>query len=346
MFSYSEQFMHRALELASRGIHKVSPNPMVGCVIVHENKIIGEGYHEVYGGPHAEVMAVNSVTDVELLKQATMYVTLEPCSHHGKTPPCASLIIAKKIPRVVVCNNDPNPLVAGKGIEMLRAAGVAVIENVLPAIGLELNKRFFTFFNQKRPFVLLKWAQTADGFVARENYDSKWISDTYSRMLVHKWRSEEAAIIVGTQTALYDNPSLNNREWSGPSPIRLVLDRQLRLPQNLNIFDGSQPTICFNEVSSSEHGTLKFIKIDFSENIIAQILQFLFEAKIQSVLVEGGSQLLQGFIDAQLWDEARIFISKSQNFGLGIKAPVIPIGNKITTEDLLNDQLVTVKALR
>ncbi len=332
--------MLRALELAERGRSTVSPNPMVGCVIVHNDTIIGEGFHRNYGDAHAEVNAINSVKDTHLLAESTLYVTLEPCSHFGKTPPCANLIVDKGIPKVVVCNKDPNPLVAGKGIAILRNAGIEVIEGLLEERGLELNKRFFTYHAQKRPYIILKWAQTGDGFIARENYDSKWISDELSRTLSHKWRSEEDAIMVGTNTALHDNPSLANRDWSGDSPIRLLIDRSLKVPSDSKLFDQSQTTICYNSVKDESHEYNQYVKIDFSQDIISQILQDLYKRKIQSVIVEGGSTLLNSFIHQNLWDEARVFVSHTQTFGKGIAAPLLRHFMPYSREELLGDSLI------
>jgi diaminohydroxyphosphoribosylaminopyrimidine deaminase / 5-amino-6-(5-phosphoribosylamino)uracil reductase len=241
-------FMQRALDLAALGRGTVSPNPMVGCVIVHQNKIIGEGYHQQYGGAHAEPNAINSVRDKDLLSQSTLYVTLEPCAHWGKTPPCANLLIEMKVRKVVIATKDANPEVGGKGIYLLKEAGIEVITGVLEDQARELNKRFFTSMEKQRPYVILKWAQTRDGFIARENFDSKWISNSYSRQLVHKWRSEEDAIMVGTQTARYDNPMLNVRDWTGRNPLRIVLDRHMSLKSELHLFDGSQPTLRYNQV--------------------------------------------------------------------------------------------------
>lgn len=335
--------MLRALELAERGRPTVSPNPMVGCVIVHNDTIIGEGFHRNYGDAHAEVNAINSVKDIHLLKEATLYVTLEPCSHFGKTPPCANLIVNKGIPKVVVCNKDPNPLVAGKGIEILRNAGIEVTEGLLEEKGLDLNRRFFTYHTQKRPYVVLKWAQTGDGFVARENYDSKWISDELSRTLSHKWRSEEDAIMVGTNTALHDNPSLTNRDWSGDSPLRIVIDRSLKVPKGNHLFDQSRTTICYNSVKDESDEYNHHVKIDFSQEIISQILQDLYKRQIQSVIVEGGSMLLNSFIHQNLWDEARVFISHAQTFGKGVSAPLLSHILPYSRQELLGDSLVTYK---
>ena len=316
--------MRRALELAERGLQTVSPNPMVGCVIVHRGLIIGEGYHKRYGDAHAEVNAINAVQDEALLREATMYVTLEPCAHHGKTPPCANLIVDKKIPRVVICNLDPNPLVAGKGMEILKAAGVEIRQGMLEAEGKKLNKRFFTYHNKKRPYILLKWAQTADGFIARENHDSKWISDDYSRMISHKWRSEEDALMVGTLTALHDNPSLSNRHWSGYSPVRVVIDRQLKLSKSMRLFDQTQTTLCYNQIHNHTQEYNEYVQLDFTKELVPQIINDLYQRKIQSLMVEGGSVLINAFIRNHMWDEARVFVSKSKTFGKGIAAPALP----------------------
>ncbi|HKZ37838.1 MAG TPA: bifunctional diaminohydroxyphosphoribosylaminopyrimidine deaminase/5-amino-6-(5-phosphoribosylamino)uracil reductase RibD, partial [Chryseolinea sp.] len=248
-----EFFMLRAMELALLGSGLVSPNPLVGCVITYEGKIIGEGWHKKYGEPHAEVNAVNSVPDKRTLRESTVYVTLEPCAHFGKTPPCADLLIEHQIKKVVVANLDSNPLVAGEGIRKLRSSGIEVITGVLDKKGRALNKRFFTIMEKQRPYIILKWAETADGFVARKNFDSKWISDEYSRQLVHKWRAEEDAVLVGMRTAQLDNPELNVRNWSGRNPIRIVIDRFLKLNEKIHLFDGSQKTICYNVLKHEEH---------------------------------------------------------------------------------------------
>lgn len=315
------QFMRRALELAEWGRGQASPNPMVGCVIVYDNRIIGEGYHQQYGGPHAEPNAVHSVVHPELLQEATVYVTLEPCAHFGKTPPCAQLLIDKQVKKVVVAVKDPNPLVAGKGIQMLREAGIDVEEGLLEEEAAALNKRFFTQIQKKRPYVILKWAQTKDGFVARGDYSSKWISNAYSRQLVHRWRAEEDAIMVGTKTAYYDNPRLNTRDWEGKDPVRVVIDKKLTLDNNLHLFDRSQLTICYNLEKDEVEENLSFVKLkqDFG---IQDILDDLHSRNIQSLIVEGGSFLLQMFISEGLWDEARVFIGESR-FGSGISAPLL-----------------------
>ncbi len=235
-----ELFIQRTFELAQSGIGQVSPNPRVGAVVVHDEKIIGEGWHKKYGEAHAEVNAIHSVKDQSLLQESTIYVNLEPCSHFGKTPPCADLLIRHQVKKVVVCNNDPNPLVSGQGIAKLLNAGIEVVTGVLETEGRKLNKRFFTFVEKQRPYIILKWAQTVDGFVARENYESKWISNDFSRQLVHQWRSEEDAVLVGTKTAAHDNPKLDVRDWSGRNPVRVVIDRFLRLSATLHLFNKKQ----------------------------------------------------------------------------------------------------------
>jgi len=316
-----ELFMQRALELAELGRGKVSPNPMVGCVIVHEGVIIGEGYHEKYGKPHAEVNAINSVRNHDLLSESTVYVTLEPCAHYGKTPPCANLLMEKKVKRVVIAAVDLNPLVGGKGIQIIKDAGIEVATGIMEKAALFQNRRFFTQIAKKRPYVILKWAQTQDGFVARKDYSSKWISNSRSRQLVHKWRAEEDAILVGKNTAKYDDPALNVREWVGSNPIRLVIDSRLELPESLKLFDEAVPTVCYNTVKSENKGSLEYVKLksDFS---VQDILEDLEKRKIQSLIVEGGSFLLQKFLASSLWDEARVFTGQNR-FEEGIKAPSI-----------------------
>lgn len=335
-----EKYMQYALDLALRGKGKTKTNPMVGCIIVYQDRIIGEGWHEVYGGLHAEPNAVNSVVEKSLISKSDVYVTLEPCAHFGKTPPCADLIASLQPKRLLVCNNDPNPLVAGKGLMKIRAVGTEVVTGVLKEKGYELNKRFFTFHEKKRPYVLLKWAQTADSFIARENYDSKWISCAASRILVHQWRTEEDAIMVGTNTALHDNPQLNVRMVEGKDPVRIVIDRQLRIPTNFHLFDKSQPTICYTSDKEDVSENLEFKKIDFTQRIVPQILADLYQKKIQSIIIEGGNMLLNEFIELGLWDEARVFHSTTV-FGKGIAAPTI-IGNILEGEQIDTDKLITI----
>ncbi|RRB05044.1 bifunctional diaminohydroxyphosphoribosylaminopyrimidine deaminase/5-amino-6-(5-phosphoribosylamino)uracil reductase RibD [Larkinella rosea] len=336
-------FLSRALELAERGRGHVSPNPMVGCVIVHNQRIIGEGWHRQYGGPHAEVNAVRSVTDESLLPESTVYVTLEPCSHYGKTPPCADLLIAKKVKKVVVCNDDPNPLVAGKGLAKLRAAGIAVETGLLAEQGRELNRRFFTFIEQQRPYVMLKWAETADGFLAPPDFRPIPISGALSRQLVHKWRTEEDAILVGTNTARHDNPHLNVRLWSGRNPVRIVIDKQLSLPTSLHLFDNSQPTLVYSIVPSEAEtvGQTKYIPLDPATDFLPQLIADLYQKKIQSVIVEGGAVLLESFLSQGLWDEARIFKSPKV-LGDGLTAPRIR-GRLVDTDRVGDDWLMTYK---
>lgn len=316
-----EFFMARAMELALLGSGNVSPNPLVGSVIVHDGRIIGEGWHEKYGGPHAEVNAINNVVDKALLKESTVYVSLEPCSHFGKTPPCADLLIQHQVKKVVVANLDSNPLVSGAGLHKLRAAGTEVTSGILNKKGRELNKRFFTLMEKKRPYIILKWAETADGFIARKNYDSKWISDEFSRQVVHKWRTEEDAVLVGMRTAKQDNPMLNVRDWTGRNPVRIVIDRFLKVNEKLHLFDGSQKTLCYNVLKHEESSNVVRIRID-EENLLQNLVGDLVKREIQSLIVEGGAQTLQAFIDLDLWDEARVFISP-KTFEDGIKAPAI-----------------------
>ncbi|MBL4592773.1 MAG: bifunctional diaminohydroxyphosphoribosylaminopyrimidine deaminase/5-amino-6-(5-phosphoribosylamino)uracil reductase RibD [Flavobacteriales bacterium] len=324
--------------LAMKGMGNVAPNPMVGCVIVHQNKIIGKGYHEEYGKAHAEVNAINSVADKSLLKESTLYVNLEPCAHFGKTPPCSDLIIEHQIPRVVIACIDSFSEVSGKGIQKMKAAGTEVIVGVLETEGLELNKRFFIFHNKKRPCIILKWAQTKDGFIDIDrsslNQNDKvdnWITTPESKQLVHFWRSEEQAIMIGTNTALNDNPKLTVREVDGENPLRIVLDLNLRLSENLHLFDKTVPTIVFNYQKNKELSNLDFVKIDQNKDLIQQVLNELYNREIQSVIIEGGAQLLNTFIEQNLWDEARVFTGKKE-FKKGLEAPKIRLEPKFTME--------------
>ncbi len=322
--------MYRCLELAKQGQENVAPNPMVGAVIVHNNKIIGEGFHQKYGEAHAEVIAINSVKDKSLLKDSTIYVSLEPCAHHGKTPPCADLIVKHQIPRVVVSTIDPFSEVAGKGIDILKKGGSEVTLGILEKESLDLNKRFFTFHQQKRPYIILKWAETADGFIDIIRNDNSaaspnWITGDYEKQLVHKWRSHETAILIGTNTAENDNPSLTTREWFGKSPLRIVIDRNLRLSANLNVFDNSVPTLIVNSIKSEFEENTKYLKINFTDDkikFIATLWEELYKLKIQSVIIEGGSKFLNSVLESNLWDEARVF-KGFKTFGKGIEAPKI-----------------------
>ncbi len=322
--SIDETYMQRCHDLALQGLGHTAPNPLVGSVIVCNNKIIGEGYHRQYGSHHAEVNAINSVSDKTLLKKSALYVNLEPCSHEGKTPPCADLIIKSGIPKVVAGISDPNPLVSGKGFKKLLDAGTDLVTGISEQQCSELNKRFITYFTKKRPYVILKLAQTRDHFidVIRESPVQKitWISNEISRMLVHKWRSEEQAILIGTKTAIMDNPKLTVREWPGKSPLRLVIDRKLALPKTLSVFDNSIPTTVFNEVKDFNDGETTYVCMNFDGNLIENILLYLYNHGIQSLLVEGGRMLIQSFLSLNLWDEARVFTG-AKSFNKGIPAP-------------------------
>ena len=335
-------YMQRALELAARGLGTTSPNPMVGCVIVHDRQIIGEGWHEVFGGPHAEVNAINDVSDMHLLAEATAYVTLEPCSFYGKTPACTDLLIKHKIKRVVVAAIDPNPKVAGSGIALLREHNIEVSVGVLEAEANNLNRRFITNMLHDRPYIILKWAQTQDGFLARENYDSKWISNQLSRQLVHKWRAEEDAILVGKHTVIHDDPSLTVRDWSGTNPLRIVLDRQAELKGPLALFDDSARTLIFNLIKHETVGSAEWVKLEES-GFLQQALQVLLKRGVGSLIIEGGAKVLASFIDAELWDEARIFAA-DQVFETGIEAPQID-GALIEELEIEQDRLRIMKRL-
>lgn len=321
-----EKYMQRCLELATNGRQQVAPNPMVGSVIVHNGKIIGEGYHQKYGESHAEVNAIRSVKNKELLKEATLYVNLEPCAHHGKTPPCSDLIIEMEIPRVVIGCQDSFEKVSGKGIERMRKAEIEVIVGVMEKESIELNRRFFTFHSSKRPYIILKWAETIDGYIDIDRTNGEkgisWITNPLLRIPVHKWRSEEMGIMVGTNTAENDNPSLTTRDWAGKNPYRFVIDRDLSLPQNLNLFDGTVPTWVITTKRTEDTKPFSFIFIDFNKEMLQKTMQELYKLEIQSIIVEGGKELLQSFIDEDLWDEARVLIG-NKTFGAGIKGPLI-----------------------
>lgn len=323
-----EKYIKRCLELANNGIGTARPNPSVGAVVVFNNKIIGEGYTSVYGSNHAEVNAINAVTNKELLKESTIYVTLEPCAHFGKTPPCADLIVKNQLKNVVIGCLDTNSLVAGKGIEKLKKAGINVLVGVLEKECFNHHRRFFTVQNKKRPYIILKWAETNDGFVAPLTKDKQkpiWISNQYSQQLVHKWRSKEHAILVGTNTVIADNPSLTVRSWSGNNPVRVILDKHLRIPKNATVFDKTVKTIVLTEKREGNptvNENIYFEIIDFSCQVAKQICDVLQKHSIQSIIIEGGTQTLQTFIDDNLWDEARIFIGNKE-FGKGIRGPKI-----------------------
>ena len=331
-------YMQRCLQLARCGAGSTSPNPMVGAVIVCDDRIIGEGYHIRAGEPHAEVNAVNSVAECDrhLLERSTMYVSLEPCSHYGKTPPCCDLIIARRIARVVIATTDFNAQVNGGGIARMRETGVEVVVGLLEDESRRLNGAFFTCHQQRRPFVTLKWAQTADGFIdrLRDGGQALAISNGVSRVAVHKLRSMHDAILVGTRTALLDNPSLDVRHWAGRAPLRLVIDRDNTLPATLRLFDGSRPTVLFT--ARRDDGRLgkniEQVVLDFSRGIIPQILDFLHSRKLNSLLVEGGAVLLRSFIDSGLWDVARVEVNPSLFVGEGVEAPAFPASHPACEE--------------
>lgn len=331
-----EFFMRRCLQLAEFGRLHAAPNPMVGSVIVYDGQIIGEGFHRRCGEAHAEVNAVNSVKQSDLLKHSTLYVNLEPCAHVGRTPACSRMIIEKQIPKVVIGCSDSFDKVSGKGIKMLQDAGVEVIVGVLEDESRFLNRRFFTFHEQKRPYIILKWAQTADGFLDFERTSEtpvgpNWITDDYARMLVHKWRAEESAVLVGTNTAEKDNPKLNVRDWAGRQPARLVLDKNLRLSKGLNLFDGQQQTYVFTEQNAISSENLTFVNVLFGEFLLKDIFKFLHDNEIQSVIVEGGAEVLKSFIDAVAWDEARVFTGATR-FLSGLNAPRLNLKPSFTTK--------------
>lgn len=318
-----EDFMQRCLSLAQKGLGSASPNPLVGSVIVHQNTIIGEGWHKKTGGPHAEVNAIESVKDKSLLKESSIYVNLEPCAHFGKTPPCSDLIIKHQLKRVIIGCQDPFSKVNGKGIEKLQKAGIEVITDILKEESLFINRRFFTFHNKKRPYVLLKWAETKDGYIDKKREDKEigqnWISGPLAKRYVHLWRSQEDSILVGAQTVINDNPSLTVREVEGKNPIRIILDPNNRVPLNSRVFNKEAPTLHFHKSHSILIGdTLKSFTIN--EKLIPELFKACYQNDIHSILVEGGKRTLEGFIESDFWDEARVFTS-SNYFGEGLSAP-------------------------
>jgi diaminohydroxyphosphoribosylaminopyrimidine deaminase/5-amino-6-(5-phosphoribosylamino)uracil reductase len=325
-----EGYMHSCLELAVKGLGRVADNPMVGCVIAGENGVVGEGYHEKFGGPHAEINALNSVENKNSLKGTTLYVNLEPCSHHGKTPPCTDAIIASGIKKVVIGCLDPNAEVSGKGAEVLRKAGIEVTVGVLERECREVNKRFLTFHGKKRPFIILKWAQTSDGFIDRKRTaqeSREKITQGEADMMVHLWRSQEQAIMVGTHTVVMDNPNLTTKKTGGSNPTRVILDKSLRIPTTSNIFDKAAPTIIFTEQKTGGNHGAEYITVNFDGALLPSMLQELYNKKIQSVIIEGGEKLLKSFIDKDLWDEAKVFYS-AKTLGEGVKAPQFPFPSK------------------
>jgi len=347
-----EQYMQRCIELARKGAGLVAPNPMVGAVLVHNNEIIGEGWHQQYGEAHAEVNCIRNAEEngfAHLIAKSTIYVSLEPCAHFGKTPPCSDLIIKNKIPKVVIGCRDPFKEVDGKGIEKLKAAGVEVIVDVLKDECIELNKRFFTFHQQKRPYVILKWAQTKNGMIAPLNppgrgtsdsaHERLLISNEFTNRLVHQWRSEEASILVGTNTALLDDPQLTNRYWPGKQPIRLVLDKQLRLPNTLKLFNDGEKTIIFNSIRNGEEENVQYYQLHNNDDTIPALLNGLYKLKLNSVIVEGGAKLLQSFIAAGLWDEARIITNEQLTVEDGLAASQL-INSLQTEQQIMGTDLI------
>ena len=340
MKSPEEYYIKRCLELAKNGLPSAMPNPSVGAVIVYENKIIGEGFTSAYGGSHAEVNAINSVKDKSLLSKSTIYVSLEPCSHFGKTPPCCDLILKHAIPNIVIGTIDPNSKVAGNGIKKLTEAGKNVTVGVLENECIDSNKRFFTFHTKKRPYIILKWAESQDGFLAPEKKEKiapVWISNEYSRQLVHKLRSEEMAILVGTKTVLEDNPQLDVRDWNGKNPVRIVLDRTGKITENYHVKDQKIKTIIITEQENlTSFENLIYENAIFDIHLPIKICSILFKYNLQSVIIEGGNKTLQTFIDANFWDEARVF--KGENFfKSGIKAPILT--RLYISEKIKNDEL-------
>lgn len=335
----NSKYMQRALEIAKLGIGGASPNPLVGCVIVFENDIIGEGWHKKFGEEHAEVNAVNSVTDKGLLPESTFYISLEPCSFHGKTPACTDLILKYRPRKVVIASKDPNPKVSGNGIKILEEGGIEVVFGVLEEEAVALNKRFFVSINKLRPYIILKWAQTMDEFIARPNFDSKWISNEQSRQLVHKWRTEEDAVLVGYNTVLYDDPQLTARDWQGRNPARVVIDKKLALDHSLKIFSGGEKVYIINTQRDNREENIYLVKVSL-ENFLSEMFTFLWEENIGSIIIEGGSKTIDSCLQKGYWDEARIFTSESI-FGDGIKAPkiVFEVDNE---QNIKGDRLSTI----
>jgi diaminohydroxyphosphoribosylaminopyrimidine deaminase/5-amino-6-(5-phosphoribosylamino)uracil reductase len=333
--------MHRCIELARQGAGYVAPNPMVGAVLVYKDRIIGEGYHPQYGAPHAEVNCIRSVKpeNADKIADSVLYVSLEPCSHYGKTPPCTDLLLQHKIKKVVIGSLDPNKEISGGGAAILKAGGVETETGILEKKCIELNKRFFTFHTQHRPYVILKWAQTADGKIAGATTERILISGETTNRLVHKWRSEEASILIGTHTALLDDPELTTRKWPGPSPVRLVVDMELQLPSSLKIFNSKQRTIIFNTLKQEESGFLTYYQVTEDASLVHQVVNALYQMSLQSVLVEGGARLLQSFIEKNMWDEARIICNKQLAIGKGLPAPHLPAMKPVTEITIENDEV-------
>ena len=338
--------MQRCLQLALAGAGNVAPNPMVGAVLVYCDVIIGEGYHQQYGEAHAEVNCINSVIEQNrpFIEKSTLYVSLEPCAHFGKTPPCADLIIAMKIPTVVIACRDSYKEVDGKGIAKLQAAGVEVLLGIQEEEALAVNKRFFTFHQEGRPYIILKWAQSGDHKIANADFSRVHISNEITNRLVHKWRSEEAAIMVGTNTALFDNPSLTTRLWQGKTPVRIMIDKKLKIPATNHLLSDGRQTLVFNSIKNDTAGEVIYCRIDDTTPVLKQILQHLSVLKIQSVLVEGGAKLLQSFIDVGLWDEARVITNEKIIIGKAIAAPIINNYSLMSAEEYGSDKITFYKS--
>ncbi|UOB17690.1 bifunctional diaminohydroxyphosphoribosylaminopyrimidine deaminase/5-amino-6-(5-phosphoribosylamino)uracil reductase RibD [Abyssalbus ytuae] len=337
-----EKYILRCIQLAKNALGTSFPNPRVGCVIVHNGKIIAEGYTSAYGDNHAEVNAINAVKDKSVLQNSTLYVTLEPCSHYGKTPPCSDLIVKHKIPNVVIGTLDINDKVSGRGVKKLKESGCNVIVGILEYECKEHHKHFLIYQREKRPYVILKWAQSKDGYISPSDKKEKkpvWITNQYSRLMTHKWRSEEQAILVGTTTVFDDNPKLNTRDWHGKSPVRIIIDRKLKIPKDSAVFNNSAKTIviCDHNENKNIRNHIAIERIDFTKNIAHQICKVIFKHELMSVIIEGGTKTLQTFIDENLWDEARVFKGNTV-LNNGTKAPVIS-GKVFNTFSILSDTL-------
>jgi len=347
MLQQDDFYIQRCLQLAKLGAGNVAPNPMVGAILVFDDTIIGEGYHKEYGKAHAEVNCINSVRDEQkhLIGKSTLYVSLEPCAHFGKTPPCSDLIIKNKIPKVVIGCRDPFKKVNGRGIEKLKAAGIEVVTNVLKDECIELNKRFFTFHEKQRPYVILKWAQTADKKIASTDNKRLIISNEITNRLVHRWRSEEAAILVGTNTALFDDPQLTNRLWSGKNPVRLVIDKDLKLSNDIKVFTNEASTIVFNlnksmvDLNGNLINKVYYYRIENKKSLVQQIIQACYQLNIQSIFVEGGKKLLQSFIDEELFDEIRIITNQEMMIEKGLESPEF-FNKKLNVSFSLSNDLI------
>lgn len=337
-------YMNRCLQLAVLGSGYVAPNPMVGAVLVHEGRIIGEGYHQVFGGAHAEVNCINNAKQQfgDKISEATLYVSLEPCAHFGKTPPCADLIINNRIPKVVIGCSDIFDEVNGKGIEKLLSAGISVINGVLRSEAIELNKAFFTFHSKKRPYVILKWAETADGFIASDYDERLLISNEYSNRLVHQWRSACSTILVGANTAIKDDPLLDNRLWFGKKPQKVIIDPQLKTSTGLKLFRQGDGVIVFNTIKEGKEGNIDYLKIS-KDNMVQEVLHRMYQLQIQSVLIEGGQKILELFIESGLWDEARVIRNTDLFIGRGMVTPILANSQQLKSIHLYNDEITFLK---